>query len=46
MWRTRFHTRRNIETAIARYIEGFYNPIRQHSSLAYKNQNQFERMAA
>ncbi len=46
IWRTVFHTRHDAETAIARYIDGFYNPIRRHSSLDYKSPAQFERMAA
>lgn len=46
IWRTVFHTRRETETAIARYIEGFYNPTRRHSSLDYLSPAQFERSAA
>src|ERR1700746_2995685 len=31
VWRTSFQSRRQAEYAIARYIDGFYNPIRRHS---------------
>ncbi len=30
------------ENAVARYIDGFYNPIRRHSTLGYKSPVQFE----
>jgi hypothetical protein len=40
IWRTSFQSRR--EAAIARYIDGFYNPIRRHSALAYKSPKKFE----
>ncbi|SPL62318.1 Mobile element protein [Ochrobactrum soli] len=46
IWRTVFQTRRDAEIAIARYIDGFYNPIRRHSSLDYLSPAQFERMTA
>ena len=46
IWRTVFRTRRDAEMAIARYIEGFYNPVRRHSSLDYLSPVQFERKAA
>lgn len=32
--------------AIARYIDGFYNPIRRHSALDYLSPVQFEKRAA
>jgi putative transposase len=44
IWRTTFQTRHDAEIAIARYIEGFYNPVRRHSSLDYLSPAQFERM--
>ena len=31
IWRTVFMSRSQAETAIARYIDGFYNPVRRHS---------------
>jgi putative transposase len=44
IWRTVFQTRHDAEIAIARYIDGFYNPVRRHSSLDYLSPAQFERM--
>jgi putative transposase len=41
-----FLTRADAEAAIARYIDGFYNPIRCHSALDYIRPMQFERNAA
>lgn len=46
IWRTVYPTRRQAETAIARYTDGFYNPTRRHSALHYLSLAQFERMAA
>lgn len=46
IWRTTFYTRAQAEQAIARYIDGFYNPLRRHSALNYLSPAQFERRAA
>jgi putative transposase len=46
IWRTVFQTRAEAEEAIARYIDGFYNPIRRHSTLDFMSPAQFERQAA
>lgn len=46
VWRTTFLTRGDAERAIARYIDGFYNPIRRHSALDFLSPAQFERRAA
>ncbi|WP_375382413.1 IS3 family transposase [uncultured Sphingomonas sp.] len=46
VWRTVFYTRAQAEQAIARYIDGFYNPIRRHSALNYISPAQFERTAS
>jgi transposase InsO family protein len=46
VWRTVFQTRSEAEQAIARYIDGFYNPVRRHSALDYVSPVQFERRAA
>lgn len=46
IWRTVFYTRAQAEQAIARYIDGFYNPVRRHSALNYLSPAQFERRAA
>jgi putative transposase len=45
IWRTVFLTRQDATTAIARYIDGFYNPVRRHSALGYRSPAQFERAA-
>jgi len=45
VWRTIFYTRAQAEQAIARYIDGFYNPVRRHSALNYLSPAQFERTA-
>jgi transposase InsO family protein len=46
IWRQKWETRRQAEGAIIQYINGFYNPRRQHSSLGWKSPLAFERMAA
>jgi transposase InsO family protein len=46
VWRTVFCTRREAELAIARYIDGFYNPVRRHSALSFTSPAQFEKLAA
>jgi putative transposase len=42
VWRTAFTTRAEASRAIGRYIEGFYNPRRRHSSLGYVSPATFE----
>jgi putative transposase len=46
VWRTVFLTRPQATNAIARYIDGFYNPTRRHSSLDYLSPIQFEQATA
>jgi putative transposase len=46
VWRTVFHTRAQAENAIARYIDGFYNPVRRHSALHFLSPAQFEKLAS
>lgn len=46
VWRTVFQTRISAEKALGRYIDGFYNPIRRHSSLGYKSPIGFEAITA
>jgi hypothetical protein len=43
--RTTFFTRAEAERDIARYIDGFYNPVRRHSALDYLSHAQFEKQA-
>jgi len=40
--RQSWRTGREVQDAVARYIEGWYNPRRLHSSLGYLSPNQFE----
>ena len=42
VWRASFQTRQQATNALGRYIDGFYNPIRRHSALAYKSPIKFE----
>jgi len=46
VWRTVFQTRAAANEALARYIDGFYNPTRRHSALDHVSPAQFERRAA
>ena len=46
IWRTLFQTRVEAQQALARYIDGFYNPIRRHSALGFVSPTQFERRTA
>jgi putative transposase len=45
IWPTAWQTRKQAENAIARYIDGFYNPVRRHSSLGFQSPIAFERKA-
>jgi putative transposase len=40
-----WQTRAQAENAVARYIDGFYNPVRRHSSLGFQSPIAFERKA-
>jgi putative transposase len=39
-------TRHDAAAAIGRYIDGFYNPVRRHSSLDFVGPATYERQAA
>jgi transposase InsO family protein len=45
VWRTTFFTCAEADRDIARYIDGFYNPVRRHSALDYLSPAQFEKQA-
>ena len=45
IWPVAWQTRKQAEGAVARYIDGFYNPVRRHSSLAYRSPAQAEAAA-
>ncbi len=46
VWRTILQFRTEAEQAIARYIDGFYNPVRRHSALNFVSPVQFEGLSA
>ena len=46
IYRRRFQTRQDAQTAIFEYIEGFYNQRRRHSTLGYLSPVEFERQAS
>ncbi|HKC95457.1 MAG TPA: IS3 family transposase [Nitrospira sp.] len=46
IYRRRFWTRQEAQTAIFAYIEGFYNQRRRHSTLGYLSPVEFERQAS
>lgn len=46
VWRTKLLSRRQANDMIAKYIEGFYNPERRHSTLGYLSPVEFENRAA
>ncbi len=45
VWRRTWETRRQAETGIFQYINGFYKPRRRHSALRGKSPLAFERQA-
>lgn len=45
IWPVAWQSRQQAENAVARYIDGFYNPVRRHSSLGFKSPIAFERQA-
>jgi putative transposase len=44
VYRNRFKTKDEARLAVFRYIEGFYNPVRRHSSLGQKSPAEYERI--
>ena len=44
-WPVPWQSRRQVGNAVARYIDGFYNPVRRHSSLNFQSSIAFERKA-
>lgn len=40
-----WQSRQQAENAVARYIDGFYNSVRRHSSLDFQNPIAFKRRA-
>jgi putative transposase len=45
LWPFAWQSRQQAENAIARYIDGFHNPVRRHSSLGFQSPIAFERKA-
>ena len=45
VWRTVFQTRAEAKNTIGRYSDGFYNPVRRHSTLAFVSPVQFEKQS-
>jgi transposase InsO family protein len=45
IWPVAWQSRHQAENAVARYIDGFYNPVRRHSSLGFQSPIAFERKA-
>ncbi len=45
IWPVAWQSRQQAEIAVARYIDGFYNPVRRHSSLGFQSPIAFERKA-
>ena len=43
VWPVAWQSRAQAENAVARYIDGFYNPVRRHSSLGFQSPIAFER---
>ena len=46
IWRRNWQNRKQVETALFEYINGFYNPKRRHSALGWKSPVAFERKVA
>jgi putative transposase len=44
IWPVAWKSRQQTENAVARYIDGFYHPVRRNSSLGFQSPIAFERM--
>ena len=44
VYRNRYKTKDEARLSVFRFIEGFYNPLRRHSSLGYRSPDKYERM--
>lgn len=45
IWPVTWRTHAQTENAVARYFDGFYNPVRRHSSLGFQSPIAFEQKA-
>jgi putative transposase len=45
IWPVAWQSRQQAENAVARYIDGFHNPVRRHSSLGFQSPIALERKA-
>lgn len=45
VWLVDWQSHQQTESAVARYIDGFSNPVRRHSLLGFQSPTAFERMA-
>ena len=45
IWPVAWQSRQQAENAVARYIDGFCNPVRRHSSLGFQSPTAFNRKA-
>jgi len=45
IWPVAWQSRLQAKNAVARYMDGFSNPVRRHSSLGFKSPIAFERKA-
>ena len=45
VWLVNWQSHQQAEKAVARYIDGFSNPVRRHSLLGFQSPTAFERMA-
>jgi putative transposase len=46
LWRRKFASQGEAKIACFSYIEGFYNPVRQHSAIGYQSPICYEQQTA